>query len=105
LPWLHAFSPENELWLNPASAASVGVHNGDMVQVASAAGRTRVKARITAEIRPDCVFMLHGFGKQSRWQRLAASPEGSDAKVIEAAYDPVSGNAAMHATFVEIRKA
>ncbi|MBZ5726240.1 MAG: molybdopterin-dependent oxidoreductase [Acidobacteriia bacterium] len=103
-PWLLDFAPENHLSINPAAAASVGVADGDMVEVSSSVGAVRLRARLTQEIRPDCVYMLHGFGKQSPWLKRAYHRGGSDAAILETAWDKVSGNAAMHETFVKIRK-
>ena len=102
--WLNQFAPENRLWLNPASADGLGVSDGDLVEVKSAVGTARLKARVTQEIRADCVFMLHGYGKKSKWQRLVADKGGSDAALLETAWDTVSGNASMHETFVSVRK-
>lgn len=103
-PWLNSFCPENTLWIHPKPADSLGVKDGDRVEVASGAGSIRIKARVTPKIRPDCVFMQHGFGKRSPWLRLANSG-GSDAQLLETAWDKVSGGAAMHETFVKVRKA
>ena len=103
-PWLNTFDPENRLWLNPATADSLGIVDGQLVEAASTAGSVRLKAKITQEIRPDCVFMLHGFGKRSKWQRLVAGVGACDAQLLETAWDKVSGNAAMHETFVKVRK-
>jgi thiosulfate reductase / polysulfide reductase chain A len=47
--------------------------------------------------------MLHGFGKRTKWQRLAGVG-ACDAQLLETAWDKVSGNAAMHETFVKVRK-
>ena len=102
--WLNQFAPENRLWLNPVSADSLGISDGDLVETKSAVGAVRLKARVTQEIRPDCVFMLHGYGKKSKWQRLVADKGGSDAELLETAWDTVSGNASMHETFVSVRK-
>ena len=102
--WLNQFAPENRLWLSPGSAERIGVSDGDMVEVASTVGTARLKAKVTQEIRPDCVFMLHGFGKKAKWQRLVAGVGGSDAELLETAWDKVSGNASLHETFVSVRK-
>ncbi|MFI5175748.1 MAG: molybdopterin-dependent oxidoreductase [Terriglobia bacterium] len=104
-PWLNEFSPENHLWIHPSSAQSIGVQDGDRVEVTSTVGSVRIKTRVTQEIRPDCVFMLHGFGKRTKWQRLACDVGASDAQILETAWDKVSGNAALHETFVKVRKA
>jgi len=103
-PWLHEFAPENRLWINPVSAKSAGVAEGDMVEVASRVGSVRLRARVTEEIRPDCVFMLHGFGKRSPALKRVYKRGGSDAVLLETAWDKVSGNAAMHETFVRVWK-
>jgi thiosulfate reductase / polysulfide reductase chain A len=102
--WLNQFAPANSLWLNQSAADNLGIANGDRVEVASTVGAVRLKAKVTQEIRPDCVFMLHGYGKKSKWQRLVAANGGSDAELLETAWDKVSGNAAMHETFVSVRK-
>jgi thiosulfate reductase/polysulfide reductase chain A len=103
-PWLHEFAPTNDLWIHPKRASGLGVATGDEVEVSSTSGTVRLKARVTDEIRPDCVFMLHGFGKKSRWQKLAFENGACDAQVLETAWDQVSGNAAFHETFVKVRK-
>lgn len=103
-PWLNEFARENDLWINPLSADRVGIKDGDLLEVSSRVGTVRLKARVTDEIRPDCVFMLHGFGKRSKWLRLTYNVGASDAQLLETAWDKVSGNAAMHETFVTVRK-
>jgi thiosulfate reductase/polysulfide reductase chain A len=104
-PWLFDFAPENRLWLAPSSAASIGVSDGDWVDVSSSAGNVQLRARVTQEIRPDCIFMLHGYGKRSPWLKRAYNRGGSDAAILESAWDQASGNAAMHETFVKVAKA
>ena len=102
-PWLNSFSSENTLWIHPKPADSLGINDASLVEMASGVGSVRLKARVTPKIRPDCVFMQHGFGKRSPWLRLANSG-GSDAQLLETAWDKVSGGAALHETFVKVRK-
>jgi len=103
-PWLNKLKPDNGLWLNASAAATAGIRAGDRIEVSSKAGSVRMKAHVTEEIRPDCVYMAHGFGKRSQWQRLVHNNGASDAQLIETAWDKVSGGAAMHETFVTVRK-
>jgi thiosulfate reductase/polysulfide reductase chain A len=103
-PWLFDFAPENRLWIHPEAARSAGVADGDWVEVASTAGSVQLRAKVAQEIRRDCVFMLHGFGKRSPWLKRTYNRGGSDAAVLETAWDRVSGNAAMHETFVRVTK-
>ncbi len=102
--WLHEFAPVNDLWIHPEPAGNLGIAGGDLVEVASGVGKVRIRARVTTEIRPDCVFMLHGFGKKSRAQHLAFAVGACDADLLETHMDKVSGNAAFHETFVRVRK-
>jgi thiosulfate reductase/polysulfide reductase chain A len=104
-PWLNEFYPVNDLWINPQSARALSIETGDLLEVTSSAGTVKIKALVTDEIRPDCVFMLHGYGKKAKWQKLAFDVGASDAVVLETAWDEVSGNAAFHETFVKVRKA
>ncbi len=102
--WLLEQTPTNHLWLHPEAAAGLGIADGDLVEVTSAVGSVRLPARVTPEIRPDCVFMLHGFGKKSPQLRRAHGNGACDADVLVTAWDAVSGNAAFHETLVTVRK-
>lgn len=103
-PWLHEQTPTNDLWIHPEPAARLGIAAGEVVEVTSEVGTVRLPARVTPEIRPDCVFMLHGFGKKSRALRLAHGNGACDADLLVTAWDRVSGNAAFHETFVTVRR-
>lgn len=103
-PWLFDFAKENRLWMNSAAGRKAGLTDGDWVEVASRVGSVRLRVALTEEIRPDCVFMLHGFGKKSEKLRRVHNRGGADAVLIETAWDKVSGNAAMHETFVSVKK-
>lgn len=103
-PWLFDFAKENRLWMNSAAGRKAGLADGEWVEVASRVGSVRLRVALTEEIRPDCVFMLHGFGKKSQKLRRVHNRGGADAVLIETAWDKVSGNAAMHETFVSVKK-
>ncbi len=61
----------------------------------------RVKA--TERIRPDCVYMVHGFGHTSRGLRHAYLKGASDAQLITRyATDPLMGGTGMNVNFVTI---
>lgn len=103
-PWLFDFARENRLWMNSSAGRKAGLTDGDWVEVASRVGSVRLRVALTEEIRPDCVFMLHGFGKKSEKLRRVHNRGGADAVLIETAWDKVSGNAAMHETYVSVKK-
>jgi len=57
---------ENSLWIHPVPAKRLGIQHGEPVEVKSAAGKGRLKARVTEETRPDTVYMNTGFGVISK---------------------------------------
>lgn len=103
--YLHDIMPENTLWLNPDEAKKLNLRNGQMVKVKSPVGEEQLKLEVTEKIRPDSVYMAHGFGVLSKGLTNIHGKGGCDAALIESKYCPISGNAAMHETFVEISPA
>ncbi len=100
--YLHDLTPANQLWLNVSEARKRGLKNGQLVSVKSSLATEQLTLFVTEKIRPDCVFMSHGFGVLSKGQKLLQGKTGSDAALIEDKVEPISGNIAMHQTFVEI---
>jgi len=100
--YLHEIMPENTLWLHSASAKQAGLNNGDLVKVKSSVGEETLRLEVTDKIRPDCVYMAHGFGVLSKGLSNIKGVGGCDAALIETKYCPISGNAAMHETLVEV---
>ncbi|MCB0035827.1 MAG: molybdopterin-dependent oxidoreductase [Anaerolineales bacterium] len=106
-PLLNDLYSENELWLNEDVAAAEGLSSGDYVmlenQDGAASGPIKVKA--TQRIRPDAVFMVHGFGQQNPALTKAFGKGASDAR-LQTRYrlDPISGGAGMRVNFVRLVK-
>ncbi len=103
--YLHELMAENTLWLNSQSASKMGLRDGQSVKVKSNVGEGTLKLEVTDKIRPDCVYMAHGFGVLSKGQSLVYGRGACDAALIEDKLEPISGNVAMHQTFVEISPA
>jgi thiosulfate reductase/polysulfide reductase chain A len=61
-PLLHAQMPENELWINAAEAAKLGIVDGALVAVQNGSHSGKLRAKVTEGIHPETVFMVHGFG-------------------------------------------
>jgi thiosulfate reductase/polysulfide reductase chain A len=61
-PLLFEQKPENILWINDKAGTSLGLSNGDMVEISCNGKNGRMRARLTDLIHPEAVFMLHGFG-------------------------------------------
>lgn len=103
--YLHAMSPENNLWISAARAARLGIKTGDVLVVSSAAGEVRIKAHVTQGIHPEAVFMVHGYGHAVNAQRLAFH-KGVNANALTTdARDPIAGGAAVGETVVRVRRA
>jgi thiosulfate reductase/polysulfide reductase chain A len=95
---------ENYLWINKEEADKRGIGFGDLVEVTSKIGKTRIKAYPTAKIIPGVVFYVHGFGSESTGMTFGYRNGASDNLIIEDVVEPVFGSAAMHETIVDVRK-
>lgn len=62
VPELLDAQPELRASLHPATAARLGIADGDPVQVANRRGAVRGRARLTTDIRPDAVFLPFHYG-------------------------------------------
>jgi len=51
--------------VNPTTAAAMGIANGDLVEVTTAAGSVQAPALVYPGIRPDCIAMPTGQGHSS----------------------------------------
>jgi thiosulfate reductase/polysulfide reductase chain A len=95
---------ENYVWINRRVAEKKGIKFGDMVEVSSEVGATRLKAYPTEKVAPNTIFFVHGFGEESSELTWAYKNGGNDNAVIKDVIEPVYGAASMHETNVEIRK-
>ena len=100
--------PGNCLWINPRCAKVLGIEKGQPVLVKNANGRVTgpLPARVTERIPEKVVYMIHGFGHQSRGLSRACCTGGSDSQVIEHyVVDPISGSTGMRTEFVTLEAA
>jgi thiosulfate reductase / polysulfide reductase chain A len=94
---------ENEVWVNPDTARLHGLANGNSIRLKNQDGvvSNRVKVRVTERIRPDCVYIVHGFGHTARGLRHAFGKGASDSQLITRyVTDPLMGGTAMNMNFV-----
>ena len=98
----------DQLWIHPDDAASRSIADGDEVVLASRVGEIRVTARVTDRVMASTVCLPHGFGQRREGVRLslASTLAGASYNDVsdEAAIDPLSGNAAINALPVSVRK-
>lgn len=101
--YLNEVCPENELWINTAPAQRLGIKPGDLVEIKSAVGSARIKAKVTDFIHPEAVFMLHGFGKTVPAQSRIFRKGADDSALQENISDMVGGSPAYDHTLVQVR--
>ncbi|MFV0350541.1 MAG: molybdopterin-dependent oxidoreductase [Halodesulfovibrio sp.] len=101
---LHELVPENTLWLHPDAAKALGIADGELVEVASSVGRGELKASLTKGIRTDTVYMLTGFGAISPGLTRIHNVGASISALLDDKVDAISGNAALHTTFVTVTR-
>jgi thiosulfate reductase/polysulfide reductase chain A len=104
-PLLSDVMPENALWLNAGEARRLGLNTGDRVCLRNQDDvlSEPITVRATERIRPDCVFMVHGFGHQAKGLRRALRKGASDSR-LQTRYktDPLMGGTALNMNFVRI---
>jgi len=99
--------PENTLWVNPLVASQWGLKNGEYVRLKNTDGivSNRIRVRVTERIRPDSVFMAHGFGHSAKRMRLTNGIGADDtALMTNVKVDPIMGATGMRANFVTFVK-
>jgi thiosulfate reductase/polysulfide reductase chain A len=102
--YLNEICSENELWINSDTAMDLGIMNGEYIWIENELSKGRIKAKVTEQIRPDAVFMLHGFGHVSPGLTLAYGKGLNDNDFIKVGADPIGGGCPMGETFVRIYK-
>jgi thiosulfate reductase/polysulfide reductase chain A len=95
--------PENDVWVNSDVAAQWNLKSGDYVRLKNQDGvlSNRIRVKATQRIRPDCVYMVHGFGHTSKGLRFARGKGASDAQLLTRFQtDPLMGGTGMNVNFV-----
>ena len=106
-PFLHDLMPENEVWVNTALAAKLGLKNREYVKLKNQDGvlSNRIRVKATQRIRDDCVYMVHGFGHTNKMLKSAYLRGASAARLnTRYATDPIMGATSIHGNFVTIVK-
>ena len=94
---------ENEIWVNSDIANRFSLKNAQHVRLKNQDGivSNKIKVKVTERIRTDCVYMVHGFGHNSRMLKGAFGKGASDAQLItKYVNDPLMGGTGMNVNFV-----
>jgi len=98
----------NEVWLNAKVAREKGLSNGEKVVLVNQDGvrSEPVPLKATQRIRPDCVFVVHGYGHTSPGLKFARGRGLDDTKLVtRTKIDPAMGSTGMNVNFVAVEKA
>lgn len=57
IPWLREIYPVPETWVNPVTAAEIGVEDGDWCYVESRRGKIQGRIKVTEGIAPKTIYM------------------------------------------------
>jgi thiosulfate reductase/polysulfide reductase chain A len=106
-PLLHDLVPDNEVWVNAKTAASLGLKHRDWVKLRNQDGAesNRVRVKATQRIREDTVYMVYGFGHKAPALKRAHG-KGASAAGLNTRYatDPLMGATSIHGNFVTLVK-
>jgi thiosulfate reductase/polysulfide reductase chain A len=64
-----------------------------------------IRVKPTERIRPDCVYMVHGYGHDAVGLRFARGRGASDSELVTRyVTDPIMGGTGMNVNFVRLEK-
>jgi anaerobic selenocysteine-containing dehydrogenase len=102
--------PEPFLEIHPATAAALGIEDGEWVSVETPAGRIRLKAKSKDSLHPSTVATAHGWWEPCRALGLPGydpfGPAGSNANLLVSndVVDPISGSVPHRSQPCRVRK-
>jgi thiosulfate reductase/polysulfide reductase chain A len=99
---------ENELWINTEMARQLGLKTGMRVMLENqdSVKTGPILVRATERIRQDCVYMVHGFGRENPRLRAGFGKGAADSRLItRVKRDPAMGGTGMNVNFVTLSRA
>jgi thiosulfate reductase/polysulfide reductase chain A len=106
--WLWELHKENQVWLNKQEAARLKLKDQQYVVLINQdeVVSNKVRVKVTERIRRDCVYLVHGFGHNSKWLKRAYHKGADDQQLITRyKVDPITGGTGMRVNFVTIKEA
>jgi thiosulfate reductase / polysulfide reductase chain A len=102
---LDSLMSENEAWINNSVAHDLRLREGQRVMLENQDGvkSLPVRVHVTAGIRRDCLYLVHGFGQASPSLHRAYGRGASDAQLMSRVkVDPLMGGTGMRVNFVRL---
>ena len=104
-PWLNTIISEAHLWINETIGRSMGLKDGQEVTVENQDGfkSDKIKVLMTPGMRPDAVYLPHGFGGNDRGLLDYTRRQISDNHLISHyTVDPICGSTGLRVNFVRL---
>ncbi len=100
---------ENEVWVNRDVARRWGLEDGERVYLQNQDGKRSsfsAPVKVTGRIRPDAVYVVHGYGRRAPKLRFVHG-KGIDDNELITRYkvDPIMGGTGMNVNFVTFLRA
>jgi len=100
---------ENEVWVNRDVARRWGLEDGERVYLQNQDGKRSsfsAPVKVTSRIRPDAVYVVHGYGRRAPKLRFVHG-KGIDDNELITRYkvDPIMGGTGMNVNFVTFLRA
>ncbi len=89
--------------INPTTGARLGIQQGDLVEIASQAGKLRVPALLSPGIAPDLLAMPVGQGHEN-FGRFATGRGANPLSILAPIVEPETGALAWAATRVKLTR-
>jgi thiosulfate reductase/polysulfide reductase chain A len=103
--WLTEMNPVNPVWLNDKVARRLGIRDGEEVELENQVGIRvgPIPVKVTPGIRPEIVFLTHGWGQRAPALNVANGKGASDNCLMSAyAEDAATGATGLRVNFVRL---
>lgn len=107
LPGLHRSGKDNDVLINTADAAELGIAEGDRVRVSSAVGAVELAAVLSDRPRRGLVVVDHGWGSRIFDPRGGAEPLSFGVNrnlLVGSDVDPLSQTSTLSSTYVAVQR-
>ena len=102
-PLLTQLVPENEVWIHTSVAKEWGLKSGQYIKLKNEddTSSNKVRVKVTERVRPDIVFMVHGFGHNQKKMKRSFKKGASVTHLIsKTKTDPIMGGIGIRGNFV-----
>lgn len=97
---------ENVAWIHPDRARDLDIHDGELIMLEGTRPHF-IRAKVTPEIHPEALFMVHGFGHTLPMEQRACGKGAADQALMSGGLNMVdkAGHVpALQEHFVTVRK-